>query len=199
MQGVFHAGLLLLHLALGRGPDIDLGHAAGQLGQPLFQLLAIVVAGGVLDLAADLLDAALDVRALAAAFDDRGVVLVDDDLLRPAEFGERDVLQLLAQALEDGEAAGEDGDVLEHGLAAIAVAGGLDGGHLDRAAEAVDDQRGQGLAVDVLGDDQQRLARVDHLLQHRHQLLDVGDLLLVDEDVSSLPARIPSSAGSVTK
>ncbi len=86
VQGVFDAGLLLLHLALGRGADVDLGHAAGQLGQPLFELLAVVVAGGVLDLAADLVDAALDVAALAGAFDDRRVVLVDDDLLRPAEL-----------------------------------------------------------------------------------------------------------------
>jgi hypothetical protein len=59
VQGVLDAGLLLLHLALGRGADVDLGHAAGQLRQPLFELLAIVVAGGVLDLAADLVDAAL--------------------------------------------------------------------------------------------------------------------------------------------
>jgi hypothetical protein len=53
-------------------------------------------------------------------------------------------------------AAGEDGDVLEHGLATIAEAGGLDGAHLQGAAQLVDDQRGQGLAFDVLGDDQQR-------------------------------------------
>ena len=34
---------------------------------------------------------------------------------------------LRAEALEQGRAAGQDGDVFEHGLAAIAVAGGLDG------------------------------------------------------------------------
>ena len=60
VQGVLDAGLLLLHLALGRGADVDLGHAAGELGQPLFQLLAVVVALGVGDLAADRLDPALD-------------------------------------------------------------------------------------------------------------------------------------------
>ena len=87
VQGVFDAGLLFLHFAFGRGADVDLGHAAGELGQPLFELLAIVVAGGVVDLAADLVDAALDVGALAGAFDDRGVVLVDDDLLGAAEVG----------------------------------------------------------------------------------------------------------------
>ena len=88
VQRVFDAGLLLLHFALGRGADVDLGHAAGQLGQPLFELLAIVVAGRVLDLAADLVDAGLDLGALAGAFDDRRVVLVDDDLLGPAEIRE---------------------------------------------------------------------------------------------------------------
>ena len=33
MQGVLDAGLLLLHFGLGRGADIDDGHAADELGQ----------------------------------------------------------------------------------------------------------------------------------------------------------------------
>ena len=37
----------------GRGADVDLRHAAGQLGQPLLQLLAVVVAVGVFDLACE--------------------------------------------------------------------------------------------------------------------------------------------------
>ncbi len=76
----------------------------------------------------DQADAALDVGLLAGAFDDDGVVLVDLDLLGPAQVLERDVFELDAEVFEDGLAAGEDGDVFEHGLAAIAVAGGLDGG-----------------------------------------------------------------------
>ena len=61
---VLDARLLLLHLGLGRRADLDDGDAADQLGQPLLQLLAVVVRGGVLDLRAQLLDAALD-RLLA--------------------------------------------------------------------------------------------------------------------------------------
>ncbi len=78
-------------------------------------------------------------------------------LARPRSL-ELDVLQLNAQVLEDGLAAGQDGDVFQHGLAAIAVAGSLDGGALEGAAQLVDDQRRQGLALDLLGDDQDRLA-----------------------------------------
>ena len=63
VHGVLDAGLLLLHLGLGGGADLDHGHAADQLGQPLLQLLAVVVGGRLLDLGPDLLDAALDVLA----------------------------------------------------------------------------------------------------------------------------------------
>ena len=52
--------LLRFHLRLGRRPDPDDGHAAGELGQPLLQLFAIIVARRLVDLAADLLDAAVD-------------------------------------------------------------------------------------------------------------------------------------------
>ena len=79
VQRVLDAGLLLLHLGLGGRADLDDRDAADQLGQPLLQLLAVVVRGGVLDLRADLLDARLDVGLLAGAVDDGGVVLVDGD------------------------------------------------------------------------------------------------------------------------
>jgi hypothetical protein len=85
VQRVLDAGLLLLHLDLGGRADLDDGDAAGELGEALLELLAVVVGGGLLDLGADLLDAALDVGLLAGAVDDRGVVLVDRDLLGAAE------------------------------------------------------------------------------------------------------------------
>jgi hypothetical protein len=79
--------------------------------------------------------------------------------------------------------AGEHGDVLEHGLAAVAVARRLDGADLQHgAAELVDHERGEGLAGDVLGDDEQRLLGLHHLLEQRDELLDAVDLVLVDED-----------------
>ena len=78
--------------------------------------------------------------------------------LGPAEHVERDVLQLDAEILGDHLAAGEDGDVFEHRLAAIAEARRLDRRDLEAAAQLVDDKRRQRLAFDVLGDDQQRLA-----------------------------------------
>ena len=96
--------------------------------------------------------------ALPAAFDDGGVVLVDGDALGAAEVLELDVLELDAEVFGDGLAAGEDGDVLEHGLAAIAEAGSLDGRDIQRATQLVDDEGGECFAVDVFRDDDERLA-----------------------------------------
>jgi hypothetical protein len=70
----------------------------------------------------------------------------------------RDVLQLDAEVFGDDLAAGQDSDVLQHGLAAVAEARGLDGSDLEAAAQLVDHERGQGFAFDVFSDDQQRLA-----------------------------------------
>ena len=84
---------------------------------------------------------------------------------------ELDVLELDAQVLEDRLAAGQDGDVFEHGLAAVAVARGLDGAHLQDALELVEHQRRQGLAFDVLGDDEQRLFLLGDGLEQRDQVL----------------------------
>ena len=96
------------------------------------------------------------------------------------------VLELDAEVLGDGLAAGEDRDVLEHGLAAVAVARGLHRRRLERAAQLVHHQRGQRLALDLLRDDQQRRALLGDLLQHGQEVLHARDLLLVDQDVGVL-------------
>jgi hypothetical protein len=85
VQRVLDAGLLLLHLDLGRRADAHDRDAAHELRQALLELLAVVVGGRFLDLGPDLLDAALDVGLLPGAVDDGGVVLVDDDALRAPE------------------------------------------------------------------------------------------------------------------
>ncbi len=186
VQGVLDAGLLLLHLDLGRGADIDDGDAAGQLGEALLELLAVVVGGGLVDLAADLLHAALDVGALAAALDDRRVLLVDDDALCAAEVADRDVLKLDAEVL--GEALPPVRIAMSSSMALrrSPKPGALTAHDIERAADLVDHKGGQGLALDLLGDDEERLAALGDGLQQREQVVERADLLLVDEDVGVL-------------
>ena len=183
MHRVINAILALLHFDFGRAADADHRDAARELGQTLLQLLAVVVRGGLLDLRLDLRHAGFDVGLLAGAVDDRGVLLVDHHLLGAAEHRERDVLQLDAEIFRDRLAAGQDRDVLQHGLAAIAEARRLDGGDLEAAAQAVDDQGGERFAFDVFGDDDQRLAGLHHGFEQRQQFVQRGELLFVDEDV----------------
>ena len=72
----------------------------------------------------------------ALALDDGGGVLGGGHATRLAEVLELHAVELAADLLGDDPRAGQGGDVLEHGLAAIAEAGGLDGEHVDRAAAA---------------------------------------------------------------
>src|SRR5207248_5463629 len=72
-EGVLDAVLLLLELDLGGGTDLDEGNTAGELGQPLLQLLAVPVGVGVVYLTLDLGDATLDVLCRSGPLDDGGV------------------------------------------------------------------------------------------------------------------------------
>ncbi len=72
----------------------------------------------------------------------------------------------------------QDGDVLQHGLTAIAETRRLDGGYLDDTAHVVDDQGSQRFAFDVFSHDQQRTASLGNGFENRQQLTDVGDLLV---------------------
>jgi hypothetical protein len=125
----------------------------------------------LLDLRAQLLDAALDIGLLAGTVDNRGVVLVDHDPLGPAEILQCYAFELDAELFRDHLATAQDGDILEHRPAPISEAGRLDRGARERAAELVHHQRRQGLAVDVLGHQQERLASLRNRLENRQQVL----------------------------
>src|ERR1700753_3531938 len=180
---VINAILALLHFDLGRAADADHRDAACELGQTLLQLLTVVVRGGFLDLRLDLGDTGFDVGLLAGAVDDGGVVLVDHHLLGAAEHLQGHVFELDAEFLRDRLAAGQDRDVLQHGLAAIAEARSLDGRDLQAATQTVDDQGGERFAFDVFSDDDERLAGLHHGFEQRQQFVQRGELLLVDQDV----------------
>jgi hypothetical protein len=154
VKSILDAMLGLFHLDFGRRADLDDGHAAGQLGETLLELLAVEVAIGVFDLALDLLDATLDGVGITGAVDDRRVVFGDDDLAGAAELRDLGVLELEAHLFGDDLAAGEDGDVFEHTLAPIAKARCLDGDAGEGATQLVHDEGRESLAFDVFRDDQ---------------------------------------------
>src|SRR5205807_9298096 len=106
----------------------------------------------------------------AGRFDDRGVVLVDGDLLGAAEVLKLHVLELDAEVFGNGLAAGEGSNVFEHRLAAVAKSRSLDGSALQRATELVDHEGGESFAFDVLSDDQEGLAHLGGLLEQREQV-----------------------------
>jgi hypothetical protein len=58
-----------------------------------------------------------------------------------------------------------------------------------RPPQAVHHQRRQGLAFDVLGDDQERAARLHHGFQHRQHRLQAGQFLLVQQHIDVLQLR----------
>src|SRR5690606_25047938 len=183
VQGVFDAGLLFLHFDFGGSTDADHGNTAGQLGHALLQLFTVVVGSGFFDLDADLLDARFDRLAVASAVDDGGVFLAHFDALGLAQLLQGGFFKRHAGFFGNNHAAGQDGDVFQHGLAAVAEARRLDGGGLQDATDVVHHQGGQRFAFDVFGDDQQRTARLGDLFQHGQQVADVSDLLVEGQDV----------------
>ena len=75
------------------------------------------------------------------------------------------------------------GDVLEHCLSAIAEARRLYGRNLEATTQLVDDESGERLALDVLRNDQQRLAGLHHRLQKRKQFIERRQFLFIDQEI----------------
>src|SRR5207302_244845 len=177
-----HTRLLLLHLNFGGCTHFDQRNTAGEPRDTFLELLLVVVAGRFLGLLADRLDAALDVRSLAGSVDDGRGLFLAHNLLRVAKIVHGDLLERQADLIGNHGAAGQGRDVLQHRLATIAEARRLHRCNLEDAADVVDDQRRERLALDVLSDHDQRTARLRDRLQEREHLADIRDLLIAQEN-----------------
>ena len=186
VESILNPVLLLLHLHLGVGTDIEHGHTASQFSQALLQLLLVVRALRVGNLVLELSHTLLDVLLRTSTIDDGGVVLGDRHLLGRTQFLERGLVERQTLVLADHHTTSQHGDILQHGLAAVAEARSLDGADLQASTQTVDNQRGESLRIDILGDHQQRTATLGSRLQDGQEVLDVADLLVVDEDVRIL-------------
>ena len=116
---------LLFEFGLGGGADFDDGDAAGQFGLSLLELFAIEIGGGLGDLGFDLLDSGLDVGLGAFAFDDGGVIFVAGYPAGSAQVFHGNGIQFAADLFGNNLAAGQDGDIFQHGLASDRQSRGL--------------------------------------------------------------------------
>ena len=96
------------------------------------------------------------------------------------------VVELEADLFRDDGRAGQDRDVLEHGLATLTKSRRLDGDGLEGATNLVHDEGREGFALDVFGDDEQRTTRLHDLLEHGEHVTDRGDLARDEQDVGVL-------------
>ena len=180
---IFDAVLLLFELDLGGRADLEHRNTAGKLGQTLLELLAVVVAVGVLDLGLDLLDATVDLGLVAGTLDDRRLVLGHDDLASLTEHVERG-----ASTLRPTSSLMTWPPVRMAMSCSIALRrspkpGALTATDVERAADLVDHERGQRFAFDIFGDDHERLAGLHDLFEHRHEVTHGSDLGADEQDV----------------
>ena len=131
------------------------------------ELLAIVVGGRVLDLSLNFGHTTADTGLFAATAHEGRVVFLDNDLFTPTEVFEGGGVELAADLVGDDGSAGEDRDVLEHGLSAVAKTWGFDGDAVEGAAELVHDERRECFALDIFGDHDDVFAGLQNLLEQR--------------------------------
>ena len=93
-----------------------------------------------------------------------------------------DLVEFNPQIFREELPAGEDGNIFHHRLPAIPEAGSLHRSALQNAAQLVHDQRSQGLTFHILSNDQQRLSRPGHFLEQREEIVQRGNLSLMNQD-----------------
>ena len=158
MQGIFDAGLLLLHLNLGCRTNLDHRDPASKLSDAFLHLLFVVIRGGFIDLDTDLTDPAFNIGLTTGAVDHGGVFLGDLHAFGTTQIVDTGAFEAHSDFFGDYLPAGQNCKILQHRFTAIAKPWRLDRTDLNDPANIVHDQSRQCFAINILSDDQQRPA-----------------------------------------
>ena len=183
VQGVVDQVLMLFHFDFAAAANFQHGNAADELGEALLNALLLIFRIFGIEHIAQLLASRIDAFLGAFAADNHGFDAAHLDPRGLPQMIEVKVFELVALVLIDQHAAGEYGDIIENGASAIAEQRCLYGDDVQAAAQLVHDQAAQRLALDILGDDQQRPARLHNFLQYAYHAGKVGDFLIVQKDI----------------
>ena len=182
IQGILDPQFAVLQFRFRRCTDLDHSHAAGQLGDSLLELFAVVFGFGGLQFTSDRADALAHRLAMVVGGDDRGALLADGDAARLAEILEGHFVEGHRLVFADQRPAREDGDIGEGCLAAFAKGGCPNSGHLQNPTALVHHQGGEGFAFHFLREDQQGRTTLLNRLQHGDQIRDRADLAIRQQD-----------------
>eukprot|EP00123_Amoebidium_parasiticum_P013706 comp22106_c0_seq1/m.32278 comp22106_c0_seq1/g.32278 ORF comp22106_c0_seq1/g.32278 comp22106_c0_seq1/m.32278 type:complete len:433 (+) comp22106_c0_seq1:448-1746(+) len=179
VECVRHTVLLLTNLDLAGTTNLDDGNTTGKTGKALLELLLLVLRGGGIGCLPDLVAALINAVLLASTTHEQGVVLGHAHLVDLAKLVRGHVLELEVKCVvTQHNTASHDGHIVQSVLAIVAKAWGLDCGNLQLATELVHNKRAEGLAIDVLGHNDEGLSHLDADLKGLDNLVHAADLLL---------------------
>ena len=154
IKGILNAQFPVFEFGFGGCSHLDHGDAAGELGNPLHQLLAVVIRVGVVEFATDGSDPISHGVLMITASHNCGAVLGDCDAPGAAEVIEANLVEGHRLVFAHHGCTGEDGDVREHGLAAIAKARSPYRGDLEHTPVLVHHQGGKRFSLHFFGKDE---------------------------------------------
>ena len=157
MQCVFDAALLLFQFCFAACANFDLCNTASEFRQTLLQFLAVIFGISSFDLGTNLSATTLNRLGASSAFDDRGVVCVDRNLLCLTELRNRNLIKFDSKILHDRSSAGEDRKIFKHRLTTIAISRSLDCANIQNATHLINDESAECFACDIFGNDDEWL------------------------------------------
>ena len=101
VHGIFNPCFLLFHFDFSCRTNVNHSDTTGEFREAFLQFFAVVVRCCVFNLPTDLIDTSLDGFSRAFAFDDGGVIFVDNHAFGTTEVVQGDVFEVDAEVFRD--------------------------------------------------------------------------------------------------
>ena len=171
-----------LHFRFGVGTNTNLSNSTSQLCQSFLKFFAIVLAICFRDFLSNHRHTTVNISLLTSPLNDSRVLGINTNFFSYTKISELDTFELDAQVLENSLRIGQDGNIFQHRLAAVSVTWSLDRTDLQNPSHLINNESGQRLTLDILGNNQQREAGLRRFFEQWNQRLGTANLIFVNQN-----------------
>ena len=180
---IIYTVFLLLHLHLRSSTYIQLGNTTCEFCQTLLQFLLIIGRFCGSNLRLDLSHTSSNILFSTCTIDDCCVILINSHALSCTQHVDSSGFEFDTFLLANHSASCENSNIFEHLFATVAKARSLHRTNLQLSTQTVDNQGSESLAIYILCNNKQRTTTLHSRFEHRQQLLQITDFLIIDEDI----------------
>ena len=183
IQRIFHTKLSFFHLSLCSCTYTDNSNSTCKFCKSLLKFLSVEIRCCLFDCFLDLSNTVCDCVLVSTSVNDNCILFLNLNRFCTSELIHCSFFKIESKFFRNHLSTCQNCDILKHLFSSVTISRCFYCYNVECSTQFIHDQSCKCLTFDILSDNKKSCTRLNDLLKNRKDLLDIGNLLVCDQDI----------------